>query len=51
MLTSSPRQTVFASLRICLVLGLLLLPFAISAAPTYALRGGRCSRQPIRQSE
>ncbi len=38
MFTSSPRQSVFTSLRICLVLGLLLLPFAISAAPTYALR-------------
>ncbi len=39
MLTSSRRQTVLASLKICLALGLLLLPFAISTAPAYALRG------------
>ena len=38
MFTSSLRQTVLISLKICLVLGLLLLPFAISAAPAYAVR-------------
>ena len=38
MFTSFRRQTVLAALRICLVLGLLLLPFAILAAPAYALR-------------
>src|SRR5512136_3101967 len=38
MFTSSRRQTVLTSLKICLVLSLLLLPFALSAAPAYALR-------------
>jgi hypothetical protein len=38
MFTSSRRRTVLTSLTICLVLGLLLLPFALSAAPAYALR-------------
>ncbi len=34
----SSRPTVLTSLRICLVLGLLLLPLAIPAAPAYAVR-------------
>src|SRR5512135_3473956 len=38
MFISSPRQAVLNSLKICLMLGLLLLPLAASAAPTYALR-------------
>lgn len=37
MFLSHPRQTVFAALKVCLVLGLLLLPFAISA-PARALQ-------------
>ena len=38
MFTSSPRQAVLNSLKICLMVGLLLLPFATSAAPTFALQ-------------
>ena len=43
MFTPSRRHTVLASLKICLVLGLLLLPFAISVAP-------RASAAPNSQS-
>jgi hypothetical protein len=45
MLTSSPRQSVLALLRICLVLGLLLLPFAIAAAPAYAAPHSQAGNQ------
>jgi hypothetical protein len=38
MFTSSPRQTVLTSLKITLVLGFLLLPFAIPTAPAHALQ-------------
>ncbi len=48
MLTSSHRHTVLASLKICLVLGVLLLPFAASATPTYALQ---TTAAPNRQSD
>lgn len=37
MLTPSSRQTVTTSLKVIVVLGLLLLPFAAAAAPSYAL--------------